>query len=85
MNIGEYFEELKQRVLLKFWKEEDESRLASLSLEDAVNTLKADSDRMELVYMLIVDALFSDYDYDKIEQTFVDRLVRKHGLSREIA
>lgn len=117
MNIGEYFEELKQRVLLKFWKEEeklalaklmyeiyrvdgqfgpqetehfhsffdeeDESRLSSLSLKDAVETLKSDPDKMDLVYILIIDALFADSDYDKVEQAFVDQLVDKYGLSKQ--
>jgi len=38
---------------------------------------------MEIVHFWIAASLFSDDDYDKVEQTFIDQIIIKYGLNEK--
>ena len=58
----------------------NEAELMLVDFENAINELKTDVHKMEIAYFWIASSLFSDEDYDKIEQKFIDQIIIKYML-----
>lgn len=58
----------------------DLDKIEAINFEHAINSLKSDTARMEIIYFWIASAVFSDEDYDKTERAFIDDTIVKYQL-----
>ena len=59
----------------------DVEQLNKLSVEEAAAILRSDKVKKELMYIILAEAIFKDNDYDKMEKSFVEKLISKYGIN----
>ena len=70
------FKEILSKLKLS-WKED----ISGINLDTAMEILKKDTQKMEIVYTYIARGVYSDGLYDFKEQEFIKKLALKYGLS----
>lgn len=61
----------------------EEEEIKQIALQKAIDALKPDAPKMELVHFWIASALFADEDFDKVEQSFIDGIITKYSLNEQ--
>jgi len=62
----------------------DMKRVKRLNLDEAIDILKKNKLKKELIYIIIAEAIFKDEDYDSIEREYIDRFVKKYDIPQDI-
>ncbi|HOY30766.1 MAG TPA: hypothetical protein PKW80_02695 [Bacteroidales bacterium] len=81
---GAYSDEEKadfKRRSLGFGIEEKE--ISQIDFQKAIEALKTDVPKMEIVHFWIASTLFADDDFDKTEQSFLDGIITKYHLNEK--
>jgi hypothetical protein len=61
----------------------DVAQLEKISIDEAVTVLQADKAKKQLMYIILAEAVFKDDDYDKMEKSFVQKLIKKYAVNED--